>query len=225
MVSGNEDFRPITRETAARSNVSYSNAVVLHETTRSRIVMVPFFIQHTDRTELAAKIVTYRKAPPPNDWAEAEEKSLSLNESTARELYRALRDHLSVAKENAAGSFLVIRVSEGTADIGEHDPRVVASALTKVLGQREIMSHLADTELSDALVNAFRGAIRLKEMTAAIAELRHYLSDDEGSEPVYQAWCERHSWAFGNAYVMTDAVRDISPGDRLDLLLPTVISG
>jgi hypothetical protein len=135
MASRDDDLRSITREAATRPNVSYSKALVLYETTRRRIVMVPFFVQHTDRTELAAKIVTYLKAPPPNDWAESEEKSLSLNESTARELYRALRDHLSVAKENADGSFLVIRVSEGTADITEHDPAAVASALTKVLGQ------------------------------------------------------------------------------------------
>lgn len=218
-------IRSIKREAAARRNVSYSQPVVIHETTRRRVTMLPFFIQHSDRTELAAKIVTHLKAPPPNDWVESEEKSLSLNEAAARELYRSLRDHLNVAKENADGSFLLIRVNEGTADISEHDPAALATALTKVLGQREIMSHLVNTELSDALVNAFRGAIRLKEMTAAVEELRGYLSADETSEQVYQAWCERHSWAFGNAYVMTDEVRDITPGDRLDLLLPTVISG
>jgi hypothetical protein len=224
-MSKNDNPRSIKREATARPNVSYSKAVVLHETTQRRIVMVPFFIQHHDHTELAAKIVTYLKSPPPNDWAESEEKSLSLKEPAARELYKALRDHLKVASENADGSFLVIRVGEGTADISEHDPAAVASALTKVLGQREIMSHLADTELSDALVHAFRGAIRLKEMTAAVAELRRFLSEDETSEQIYQEWCVRHSWAFGNAYVMTGAVRDISASDRLDLLLPTVISG
>ena len=41
----------------------------------------------------------------------------------------------------------------------------------------------------------------------------------------FRAGAGSTSWAFGNAYVMTDAVREISPGDQLDLLLPTVISG
>lgn len=217
--------RSITTEAAARSNVSYAQAVVLSENSRTRVVMVPFFIKHSDRTELAAKITTYRKSPPPNDWLEVEEKSLSLQEPVARELHRALRDHLKIAKENDDGSFLVIRVSEGTASLGEHDPAAVAAALTKVLGQKEILNHLADTELSESFVAAFRSAIRLKEMVAAVQELRTLLSNDETSESVYQRWCENHPWAFGNAYVTTDAVRDISPGDKLDLLLPTVISG
>ena len=56
-------------------------------------------------------------------------------------------------------SFLVIRVNEGTANLGEHDPAAVAGALTKVLAQREIISHLADTELSDALMTAHIGRL------------------------------------------------------------------
>ena len=84
---------------------------------------------------------------------------------------------------------------------------------------------MADVDLSDELVAAFKGAIRLKEMRQAVASLRQHLDSGDASESTYQAWCEQHSWAFGNAYVMRDEVRNISASDRLDLLLPTVISG
>ncbi|MCC8471884.1 Shedu anti-phage system protein SduA domain-containing protein, partial [Xanthomonas phaseoli] len=47
----------------------------------------------------------------------------------------------------------------------------------------------------------------------------------EVGEQVYQAWCEKHCWAFGNAYVIRDEVRNISSGDSLDLLLPNIIAG
>lgn len=116
-------------------------------------------------------------------------------------------------------------MAEGTAQLGEHDPAAVAAALTRVLSQNEIVRHLGETELSVALIRAFRGAIRLKEMRAAVAQLRQHLEAGEANEEIYQKWCEAHSWAFGNAYVMRDSVRDISTGDRLDLLLPTVITG
>ena len=225
MTDSDNAVRTVTRSAASRANVSYAPPVVIHETRQRRVTFVPFFIKHTDHTELAGKIVTYKKGEPPNEWVEWEEKSVSLTGAAARELYRGLRDHLSVAGENSDGSFLVVRIAEGTANIGEHDPAAVAAALARVLGQREIVSHLADTELSESLLRAFRGAIRLKEMTNAVEALRTHLSNDVVDEAVYQAWCEQHSWAFGNAYVMRDAVRDISPGDRLDLLLPTVISG
>jgi len=225
MTTPDESIRAVTREAAVRPNVSYSETVVLSDTSKRRIVVVPFFIKHTDHTELAIKIITYQKAPPPNDWAILEEKSVSLGEAAARELQRALGIHLSVARENTDGSFLVIRVAEGTATLGEHDPASVAAALMKVLSQPEIVSHLAEAELGDALIGALRGAIRLREMVSAVQELRTHLTQDENEETIYQGWCQRHSWAFGNAYVMTDEVREISPGDHLDLLLPSVISG
>jgi len=130
-----------------------------------------------------------------------------------------------MAEENQDGSFILIRVFEGTAQLGSHDPAQVASALTKVLSQEEILSHLQNTELTTALIAAFRGAIRLSEMRAAVAALRCALDSGDDAESTYQDWCEKHSWAFGNAYIVRDEVREISPGDHLDLLLPTVIAG
>ena len=150
---------------------------------------------------------------------------MSLDEAAARKLLQALTNHFAVAKEGGDGDYLVIRVSEGTANFGKHDPAEIAGALAKVLGQPEIVKHLAQTELGDQLTKAFRGAIRLSEMQRAVADLRDKLDRGEKAEQVYQEWCETHTWAFGNAYVMRDEVREITPGDNLDILLPTVITG
>lgn len=205
--------------------MSFGNTLLLHESSRSRVVFVPFYIPHSDHTELAAKIITYVKQPPPMDWAVVDDKSISLAESATRKLLHALRSHLAVAEENEDGNFLLIRVSEGAANLGAHDPAKVATALTKVLGQDEILAHLQDLELTTELASALRGAIRLSEMRAAVNELRTALDEGNDAEATYQSWCEKHSWAFGNAYVVRDEVREISPGDHLDLLLPNVIAG
>lgn len=116
-------------------------------------------------------------------------------------------------------------MSDGARVGGGHDPEAVANAILRVLGQRDIARHLTSKELGTELVNAFRGAIRLQELRSAVATLRQHLDADVVDEQVYQEWCEQHTWAFGNAYVMRDEVRNISAGDRLDLLLPTVIAG
>lgn len=75
------------------------------------------------------------------------------------------------------------------------------------------------------MVTAFRGAIRLKELRTALASLRQYLDEGVGDEQVYQQWCEDHSWAFGNAHVVTDKIRAISRSDKVDLLLPRAPGG
>ncbi len=220
-----DDVRAVHLRTAASGRVRYSDPIVLRESSRTRIVLVPFYISRSHGTELAVKIQTYRKSDPPNDWVLTEDKSVSLDEPAARALLRGLREHLAVAKEGSEGNYILVRVAEGTAQLGEHDPAAVAAALTRVLSQAEIVRHLGEAELSAELISAFKSAIRLKEMLEAVAKLRQHLEAAEAREEIYQKWCEDHSWAFGNAYVMRDAVRNISAGDRLDLLLPTVISG
>ncbi|UPU34493.1 DUF4263 domain-containing protein [Geomonas paludis] len=215
----------IYRRPAKSAPVSYSDPVVLHDSSRSRITLIPFFIQHSDHTEFAAKIVTYKKQRPPLDWSVIEEKSVTFTGESLQKLLPALRSHLRVSEEGADGEYLVIRVQEGTANLGTHDPASVASALAKVLGQQEIVKHLQETELSTELVKALKASIRLSEMRSAIAALRNNLDSEITDEGTYQKWCESHSWAFGNAYVMRDQVRMVSPGDQLDLLLPTVIAG
>jgi hypothetical protein len=42
-------------------------------------------------------------------------------------------------------------------------------------------------------------------------------------EQAYQDWCDRHSWAFGNAYVLRDGVRRLDPENVVDLLLADVV--
>jgi hypothetical protein len=223
-VTDNE-ITSIVRKEAASGRVSYGNALILHESSRTRISMVPWFIQHTGYTELAIKLQSFKKAPPPNDWVFVEEKSINLNGPASQRLLQALRDHLAVAEQGSDGSFLLLKVSEGTADIGDHDPQLVASALAKVLSQEESVKHLSGADLSDELVQSLRSAIRLREMQAAVADLRDMLERGENDEQAYQDWCQTHSWAFGSAYVVNDEVRNISASDNLDLLLPTVIAG
>ncbi len=65
----------------------------------------------------------------------------------------------------------------------------------------------------------------MSEMRSAVNDLRTALNEGNNAEVTYQCWSEKHSWAFGNAYVVRDEVREISPGDQLDLLLPNVIAG
>lgn len=215
----------IDRREAASGRVSYGNAVILHESSRTRTSLVPWFIQHTGHTELAIKLQTFKKAPPPHEWVFVDEKSLNLNGAASERLLQALRDHLAVAEQGSEGSYILLKVSEGTADLGNHDPQLVASALAKVLSQEEIVRHLSGADLSDELVQSLRSAIRLREMQAAVADLRDMLDRGENEEHAYQDWCQTHSWAFGSAYVVNDEVRNISASDNLDLLLPTVIAG
>jgi hypothetical protein len=134
MTDGNDDFEMITKRPAKSGRVKYGDPIVLRDSSRRRVVVVPFFIPHTDHTELAIKLISYLKRDPPYSWAVIEEKSLSLSEEATRKLFTAIQSHLEVAQTGEDGSYLVVRLSEGTAQLGTHDPAKVAQALAKVLG-------------------------------------------------------------------------------------------
>jgi hypothetical protein len=215
----------VVRKTASSGKVDYAPPVVLNETSKSKLHALAWFIPHSDgRTTFSLKLEGFVKAKD-QPWIEDKAKTLTLSETSSLQLLKYLQTHLPLAAQSETGEFILIRVANGEANLTGHDPQELVGALTKVLSQSELLGHLSSTELSHELSTALRGSIRLSEMRSAVAELRSNLGSGEAGEQTYQAWCEKHCWAFGNAYVVRDEVRAISTGDNLDLLLPTVIAG
>lgn len=215
----------IQRRTAQSGKIDYGSPTILHETSKSRISLIPFFIPRSAGTELGVKIQTLRKSPDPLPWALVEDKSISLNAAASVKLLQALQANFKVAESEGSGDFILIRVNDGEAHFSDHDPAAVTSAIIKVLSQPDISAHLSQTELTSEIIGALRGSIRLSEMQRAVAELRQLLDSGVADESVYQRWCEEHFWVFGNAYVMRDEVRRFSASDQADMLLANTASG
>ncbi len=53
MTDDERDLETIRRRPARSGRVDYGDPVVLHDTSKRRLVVVPFFITHSDHTELA----------------------------------------------------------------------------------------------------------------------------------------------------------------------------
>ncbi len=213
------------RQRAASGNVDYGNPIVLHETSKTRVDLVPFYIPHSDHTSLSLKIVTYQKARPPIEWADIKDKSVTLSEDAVSILLSELPRLKAVANEEQIGEYLTIRVEDGTADLEDLDPEAVTSAILSVLSQKDVISHLSGRRLDRELVKALQYSVRLSEMESAMAELREMLEGGTVLEREYQVWCEEHPWAFGNQFVVTDKVRSISLQDQVDMLMPRIAAG
>ena len=214
-----------SRREAQSGRIDYCTPFILSETSRTKLTAIPFFIQHSDHSELALKIQTTRKASPPDNWFEIEEKTISLSSDATRILASELPKLAMVAKEESSGDYIVIKASDGTANLDELDPGEVTDALLTVLGQDSIVSHLQGRNLSSKLVEAIKYSVRLEEMKIAMAELREYLNSGNNLESTYQGWCERHPWAFGNQFIVNDEIRNITIQDSVDILMPRIIAG
>jgi len=225
-MSNNNQNKVIRTKRAKSGSVSYGERVLLKDNNRSRVNFVPFFIPHTNHTELASKIVTFKKSkdgPQP-----VEDKSVSLSGDETKKLLNALKTHLAVADEGeSAGEFIAIKVDDtgGQADLSNHDPKSVVEALLGVLGQADILEYLKGTALSTEIAEAFRGSIKLKEISTAVNQLKQMLNSGIVSEREYQKWCDEHYWAFGQVKQITDNNRNISISDQVDKLLPDIATG
>lgn len=60
-----QDLENVRRRQAASGRVSYGDPVILYDSTKRRVVFIPFFVPHSAHTDLAGKIVTYLKRLPP----------------------------------------------------------------------------------------------------------------------------------------------------------------
>jgi len=223
-MSDSPELAKLVRKTASSGKLDYVPVVVLNETTKSKLDVLGLLIPHSDHTGFSIKLQGYKKTKS-SPWEEDEPKTINLSEVSTLKLFKYLQTHLPLAQQSEAGEFILIKVANGAVDLTGHDPQSLVGALTKVLSHSELVEHLASTELTHELTTALRGSIRLNEMRSAVAELRSSLGSGESAEQIYQAWCEKHCWAFGNAYVVRDEVRAITTGDNIDLMLPNVIAG
>lgn len=223
-MSGTEELTKVVRKTASSGKLDYVPVVVLNETSKTKLHILGFLFPHSDHTGFKVKLEGFTKTKGAS-WVEDREKTINLTEVSTLKLFKYLQTHLPLTDQPEAGEFILIKVANGAADLTGHDPQSLVGALTKVLSHSDLVQHLANTELTHELTTALRGSIRLSEMRSAVAELRSSLGRGESAEQVYQSWCEKHCWAFGNAYVVRDEVRAITTGDNIDLMLPNVIAG
>jgi hypothetical protein len=116
-MSRENEINSIPRRTSASGAVGYSPPVILHESSKSRIKLVPFYIPHkSTEAGVAAKIV--REEMTPKGFQET--ASISLQDDAARRLYRALGTAYAISEQGGDGDYVVIRSeSEGilTSDI------------------------------------------------------------------------------------------------------------
>lgn len=215
-MTGNEpayyDRRP-----AASGALPYGDRLVVRDTTRVLIEAIPFFIPHANSAaELSMKLVR-------TDRKSGEQTEMTLNSADLYALKRHIGQSLVVAEQPDDGQYIVLQTDRLAAQLDISDDAV--GAIGAALESRHLAARIARDANPQVLAEAFSAVVRIGELRSAITELQEHLSEGRNREDVYQDWCERHSWAFGNAYVARDDQRVIGIGDQVDLLMQSTASG
>lgn len=220
-----DDSQIMSRKTASSGRCDYGDPVVIHETSKTKVVLVPFFINHDHGSELTIKLTTYKKGALPFEWCVSEDKCINLNDEATLRLHAILSKLLAVNNEEETGNYIALKLNGQEVDMSGVDPQKVTSALVNALSQKDLIQHLKGAEISSELANALRYSVRLSEMKTAMAELRLLLDTGEVREQAYQEWCEKHPWSFGNQFIVNEKIRNISSHDQVDMLMPRILAG
>ncbi|MFJ6509229.1 Shedu anti-phage system protein SduA domain-containing protein [Streptomyces sp. NPDC091879] len=205
------------RRPAASGALSYADRITIRDTSQVSIEAVPYFIPHrSSEDELSMKLIRV-------DKRSGEKCEITLNDSDLRQLKLCIAQALAVAGQEDDGQYLVLRADDlaHTVESSDDAVRAVGGALDSHRFARRVAQHVNP----EALASAFSAVVRIGELRAAITELRENLDNGVTLEDVYQKWCDKHSWAFGNAYVARDNWRTIGIGDQVDLLMKSTASG
>ncbi|MFK4035345.1 Shedu anti-phage system protein SduA domain-containing protein [Nonomuraea wenchangensis] len=149
----------------------------------------------------------------------------TLNHSEVIHLYEALQQGLKVAEQGDDGEFLVLRVDRESLLSQNQNSFSVRQAFAELVQDRAVLQMLIDSPDGLSILRGMQASARIMELQAAVIELEQNLQSEVCDEDVYQDWCEANSWAFGNVYVMRDDVRELGPGDIVDILMECTVNG
>lgn len=212
-----DDPAVVSRSRAQSGRVSYTEPIRIGPKTNFKVLLQ--YVPHNSGPDtLSPKLIYWRQNA--KGFPEGEPAEFTLTQEEAISLRDVLNQGLAVAEASSDGNFLVIPLDNvAAANLIGRDPAQVGRALAGILTKEEILTALREDTRGSKLLNDLQGVVRLGQLSGAVDELADLLDSGESRESVYQDWCERHSWAFGNAYTMRDSVRTIALGDQVDLLL------
>ena len=219
-----EHLSTVRRRTARSGQIDYGPPVAIHSSRATRILFVPYYIPHDSGPPRLAGFLQ-RRIPDSETGEWVDQERINLDQDDVASLVRVLEEHTAVAQRGTIGDFVLVPVERGVADVGSLDAATVSRVVAALLADPSVIERLVAKDLDDDMALVLRGALRLEELRRAVAELEGDLERGIADEHVYQTWCQRHSWAFGLAYVDADRLRRISAGDDVDLLLPSVLAG
>jgi hypothetical protein len=213
----------VQKNTAKSGKVHYTQPIVIRGGPRAttHFDVLPTFIPRSSGSEEVCLKFRYWKETK-GTMRVGHPAEFSLTASEVQALKEVIDKSMAVSG-NSDGKYLLIRLDDAEAtDIQGKDTTVVGRALLKLLSNPQIGESIAGMPSTTALIDGVQTAIRMRTLASAIAELQDALDSGVVDEAFYQRWCETNAWAFGNAYVMRDEVRNIALGDAVDILLKRV---
>lgn len=198
------------KSTTKNTNIKRTDPIFLRCTVGKGIKFTPMYVHHNNSCDGLYYIIELLKRN--NDtgaWEIINSDKFNLQEKEISELF----DFITATTE------LKTKDAVSLLDTDEKQSAV----LHTLLQNGSLIKLLQSGYLNESDYNALKATIRFSDLENSVARLEYLLSNSD-KEKDYEKWCKDNIWAFGNYYVASDNIHQISNAERVDLLVRNTIN-
>lgn len=191
-------------------HVNVSESIFLKCTKGKGIKLIPFFIQcdHND-DKLHYRVELQERDNNSGEWKTINSGTWNLYYSEIERLF------------NFISTTTMLKTKDAIAVIGNN--RGQLKYIKSLIQNEAIESLLSSGDINIDELTSLRDSIRFAELRNDVDELEKLLRTSD-TEKDFENWCKKNFWVFGNYYVATDDIHQISNAERVDLLIENAVN-
>lgn len=171
----------ISKKKAKNKKIEYSEPITVHQSNKTRIDFIAFYIPRSEGPEMNIKLQKYVKKD--DGWVE--DQGLSFKETSIRMVVENIKKHFSVLGHKEIGDFLAIKLDDNSSNLKDINTHQGINAILRILQEKDILKHFKSNALDKSLLKGFRVAIRVQEIEKALIDLESYLDTGVKDEKIY----------------------------------------
>lgn len=191
-------------------HVNVSESIFLKCTRGKGIKLIPFFIQcdHND-DKLHYRVELQERDNNSGEWKTINSGTWNLYYSEIEKLF------------NFIATTTMLKTKDAIAVIDDDHGQL--KYIKSLIQSETIESLLSSGDITVSDLSSLRDSIRFVELRNAVAEFEYLLGVSD-IEKDFENWCKKNYWVFGNFYVATDDIHQISNAERVDLLIKNAVN-
>lgn len=201
----------VNKQTTKNSNIKVGEPVFVRSTKGKGLKFIPMYVHHdTTVDELYYKVELMLRDKDSGAWHTVHEDE---KWSICQEDIEKLFDFITETTQ--------LRTKETVSVL--NTPKEQIAAIEALLEDGKLAELLKGGQLKKEDIVNLKATVRVAEIENAIAELENLLNTSD-TEKDFEDWCKENIWVFGNYYVASDNIHQISNAEKVDLLIENAIN-
>ena len=199
------------KQITKNSNIKVGEPVFVRSTKGKGLKFIPMYVHHdTTPDELYYKVELMLRDKDSGAWYTVhEDEKWSICQDDIEKLFDFITETTQLKTKETVSVL--------------NSPKEQIAAIESLLEDGKLAELLKSGQLKKEDIMNLKATVRVAEIETAIVELENLLNSSD-TEKDFEDWCRENIWVFGNYYVTSDNIHQISNAEKVDLLVENAIN-